>query len=54
MNIYIRQSEKNTKNIIIQSLHFVNLAEFPEPLTINGCIEKFLKVNKRIDSLLMR
>ena len=40
MNIYIRQSKKNTKNIIIQSLHFVNLAEFPEPLTINGYIEK--------------
>ena len=54
MNIYIRQSKKNTKNIIIQSLHFANLAEFPEPLTINGCIEKFLKVNKRIDLLLMR
>ena len=31
-----------------------NLAEFPEPLTINGCIEKFLKVNKRIDLLQMR
>ena len=54
MNIYIRQSKKNTKNIIIQSLHFVNLVEFPEPLTINGYIEKFLKVNKRIDLLLMR
>ncbi len=27
MNIYIRQSKKNTKNIIIQSLHFVNLAD---------------------------
>ena len=51
MNIYIRQSKKNTKNIIIQSLHFVNLLMFLEQLIINGYTEKFLKVNKRIGLL---
>ena len=51
MNIYIRQSKKNTKNIIIQSLHFVNLVMFLEQLIINGYTEKFLKVNKRISLL---
>ena len=34
MNIYIRQSKKNTKNIIIQSLHFVNLVKFLEQLDV--------------------
>ena len=51
MNIYIRQSKKNTKNIIIQSLHFVNLVKFLEQLIINGYTEKFLKVSKRIGLL---
>ena len=50
-HIYIRQSKKNTKNIIIQSLHFVNLVMFLEQLIINGYTEKFLKVSKRIGLL---
>ena len=54
MNIYIRQSKKNMKIIIIQLLHFVNLVMFLEQLIINGYTEKFLKVSKRIGLLLMR
>lgn len=50
MNMYIRQSKTNTKNIIIPSLTFANSVEFLEQLTINGYIEKFQKrtKNKRI------
>ena len=51
MDIYIRQSKKNTKNIIIQLLHFVNLVMFLGQLIINGYTEKFLKVNERIGLL---
>ena len=54
MNIYIRQSKKNMKIIIIQLLHFVNLVMFLEQLIINGYTEKFLKVSKRIGLLLTR
>ena len=42
------------KNIIIPLLRFVNLAKFPELLTIDGYTGKFLKANKRISLLLMR
>ena len=54
MNIYIRQSKKNMKIIIIQLLHFANLVMFLEQLIINGYTEKFLKVSKRIGLLLTR
>jgi hypothetical protein len=51
MNIYIRQSKKNTKRIIILSLIFANSAGFPELLIINGYIGKFLKTSKKTNKL---
>ena len=54
MNIYIRQSKKNMKIIIIQLLHFANLVMFLEQLIINGYTEKFPKASKRIGLLLTR
>ena len=54
MNMYIRQSKTNTKNIIIPSLTFANSVEFLEQLTINGYIEKFQKTNEKTNELQMK
>lgn len=54
MNIYTRQSKKNTKNMTILLLTFANSAECPGLLIINGYIEKFLKANNKTGELLMR
>lgn len=53
-NIYTRQSKKNTKNMTILLLTFADSAECPELLTINGYIEKFLRVNNKTGELQMR
>ena len=51
MNIYTRQSKKNTKRSIILSLTFANSAGFPGLPTINGYIGKFLKTSKKTNEL---
>ena len=53
-HIYIRQSNDNTKRIIILSLTFANSAGFPEMLTINSRIGEFLKTSKKTNELQAR
>ena len=46
MNIYIGQSKKNMKIIIIQLLHFANLVMFLEQLIANGWAQRNSKSKK--------